>query len=157
MKIFILILLTFISTACTQKEYNVEQTEEDIAEINELREKEEAAFEAGDLDALLALRTNDFIVMPPNQAAVEGKEAVRGFISGMFGQLQMEETMVSEEIVVSGDWAFDRGTFTGSVTPSSGGKTMTLDGKYLWILKRQPDGSWKYTIQMWNNNGSASD
>lgn len=156
MRVYLFLIPVILLTTCVQKTDNDDQHVKDVAAINQLREQEETAAEAGNVEALLLFRTDDFIAMPPNQPAIEGKEAVRAFLTGMLGQMQMEETVVSEEIVVSGDWAFDRGTFTGSATPKGGGETMTIDGKYLWILERQPNGSWKYTVQMWSNNGSPS-
>ncbi|MDZ7757161.1 YybH family protein [Rhodohalobacter sp.] len=158
MKLCMLILLTFISTACTQKVYNAEQYEEDIAEINELREKELEAVLAGNVDSLMAIRTDDFIAMLPGMPAIKGKEAVREVLTGMFGQMEeFEHNTISEEVIVSGDWAFHRGTYTDRVTLKSGGETMAFEGKFLWILQRQEDGSWKYAIQISNRNGSGSD
>jgi ketosteroid isomerase-like protein len=70
--------------------------------------------------------------------------------------------------VVTGDWGFDRGTYTITPTPKVAGEAAEgasieqseigreLDyaqtGKYLWILKRQPDGSWKIARGMWSSN-----
>ncbi|MEE8586821.1 MAG: hypothetical protein V3T83_18425 [Acidobacteriota bacterium] len=48
------------------------------------------------------------------------------------------------EVEVAGDWAFDRGTYTITLTPKAGGEPVFEDeAKYLTITKRQPDGSWK--------------
>jgi ketosteroid isomerase-like protein len=49
--------------------------------------------------------------------------------------------------------AFSRGTYTLSLTPKEGGPTTHIDGKWLDILKRQTDGSWKIYIDMVNYNG----
>jgi len=38
------------------------------------------------------------------------------------------------------------------MTPKAGGKTIKLDGKYLTILERQADGSWKIAIDCFNSN-----
>ena len=124
----------------------------DASAISDLRRREIQAAEAGDVEELLSLRTDDFTAMPPGQNPVSGKEAVFAFLSGMFEQVSLEETVVSEEIVVSGDLAYDLGTFTGSATPKAGGDPMELDGKYVWIARRENDGSWKYAVQMWSDN-----
>lgn len=157
MKLYLFFTLAFLSSACVQQKNNNSRYAEDIAAIDELREKEELAAEAGNVDSLLALRTDDFSAMPPNQPAVKGKKAVRTFLTGMFDQMEIEETVVSEEVTISGDWAYDRGTFSGTATPKAGGDSLSLEGKYLWILQRQEDGSWKYAIQMWSSNGSSSE
>jgi len=157
MNVYLFLTFAFLTTACAQQTNNDNRLADDISAINNLREKEEMAAETGNVDALLALRSDDFIAMPPDQPSVKGKEAVREFLTGMFGQMNIEETLVSEEIIVSGDWAHDRGTFAGTAVPKAGGTTISIDGKYLWILNRQDDGSWKYIIQMWSNNSSDSE
>ena len=53
----------------------------------------------------------------------------------------------SEETVVNGDWAFDRGQFWLHVMSKDPKSTMPMvmdQGKYLVILSKQPDGTgWK--------------
>lgn len=48
-----------------------------------------------------------------------------------------------EEITIAGDYAFEWGTYRGSVRPGAGGDVMPYSGKLMRILQRQPDGSWK--------------
>lgn len=132
-----------------------DDTAADIAAIHDLRQREVAAAEAADVEGLISLRTEDFVAMPPDQNVVQGRDAVREFLTGMFEQVELQETVVSEDVVVSGDWAHDRGTFTGTARPRGGGESMNIDGKYLWIATRQDDGSWRYTVQMWSYNSPA--
>ena len=65
---------------------------------------------------------------------------------------QLEETWSSEEIVVAADWAFTRGTYSSTFTPRAGGEPVQENGKSLWILERQADGSWKYARAIWNSD-----
>ena len=58
----------------------------------------------------------------------------------------------AEEIEVAGDWAFSRGTYTFTGTKKAGGKPIQIIGKFIHILKRQPDGSWKLTRDCWNHD-----
>ena len=158
MKLYFLIALATLAGACVQKPQKSNQLNVDIAAINDLREKERKAAVAGNVDALMALRTDDFIAMLPGMPAVKGKEALREVLTGMFGQMEeFEHETRSEEVIVSGDWAFHRGTFTDKVTLKSGGEPIAYEGKYLWILQRQEDESWKYAVQMSNRNGPAAD
>lgn len=120
--------------------------------IDELRRREIQAAEAGDVDALLELRTDDFVAMPPGQPPVRGKDDVAGFLSEMFGAISVRETVTSEEVGVAGDVAYDRGVFSGIATVKETGDQIPLDGKYLWIATRQPGGDWKYSVQMWSDN-----
>jgi ketosteroid isomerase-like protein len=38
------------------------------------------------------------------------------------------------------------------VTPAPGGAPISVNGKYLWLYRRQPDGSWKQSRVMWNSS-----
>lgn len=157
MKVILLITLTLYSVACTQNEYSEDHYEEDIAEINELREKEREAALAGNVDSLMALRTDDFIAMLPGMPAIKGKESLSEVLIGMFGQMEdFEHQTTSENVIISGDWAIHRGTYTDKVILKSSGDTLAYEGKFLWILQRQEDGSWKYAIQMSNRNEPIS-
>lgn len=123
-----------------------------IEAIHALRAREIAAAEAGDVESLLELRTENFVAMPPGQPPVRGIPPVRDFLEVMFAAGSLKETLTSEDAVVAGEWAYDRGTFKGEVTMASTGATVPVDGKYLWIVRQQPDGSWRYAVQMWSDN-----
>lgn len=151
MKVFILIILTVFLGACTQKDFDKDQYEEDIVEINELREKERQAAMAGNVDSLMAIRTDGFISIPPNQPSIEGIEAVGDFLTEIHKQTDTELTFISDEITISGDLAYDRGRLEGRATPKNDGEAVNFEGTYLFILKRQTDKSWKYSLAMWNS------
>ena len=49
------------------------------AGADSVREKEEAAVNAGDLEGFVALFTDDAVIMPPNLAPITGKDNIREF------------------------------------------------------------------------------
>jgi hypothetical protein len=55
-------------------------------------------------------------------------------------------------IDVFGDWGFDRGSEQFTLTPRNGGASISVSGKYLWLYRRQPDGSWKQSRVMWKSS-----
>jgi len=55
----------------------------------------------------------------------------------------VDQTVVSDETVVAGDWAFDRGRAHRTLTPVAGGDTIEVDSEVVVILRRQADGAWK--------------
>jgi ketosteroid isomerase-like protein len=52
-------------------------------------------------------------------------------------------TYVSAEVLVIGDVAFDRGTFSFDVTPKGGGEATRVTGKYFWLLRRTQPEPWR--------------
>jgi uncharacterized protein (TIGR02246 family) len=118
-----------------------------------LNPKAEAAFNAGDAAALVDLFTEDAILMPANEPALVGKEAIQSWFQTIFDQFTFKWTASTEEVEVAGDWAFERSTSTFTVTPKAGGEPIFEDNtKDLNILKRQPDGAWKTYRSISNSN-----
>ena len=128
------------------------QQAEDVAALDAHVEAFEAAANAGDAAALAALHTDDAIRMPPNEPSVIGKEAITAWFQTRFEQFTQKLTLSSEEGEVAGDWAFRRGTYTSAATPKAGGEPIQDDGKYLVIMQKQPDGSWKTFRAIWNSD-----
>ena len=53
---------------------------------------------------------------------------------------------------MAGDWAYIRGTYKATLQPKQGGEPVLIDGKYMSILAKQPDGSWKLHRDAFNSN-----
>jgi uncharacterized protein (TIGR02246 family) len=112
----------------------------------------EQALSAGDLDALMAEIAEDAVWLPPGEEPIEGKEAIRAFYEDLFSQVRLEGRLSPEhlEVHVMGDWAVLRGVLVGSVTPLGGGEPASLANKFVNVLRREPDGSWKHVWDIWN-------
>jgi len=59
-------------------------------------------------------------------------------------------TIKIDETVVVGDLAYTRGSYDQATKPKAGGMTTKLTGKFLDILQRQSDGTWKITRDCFN-------
>lgn len=120
----------------------------DVKAINHLREQ---AFETGDIWDYIDYFTDDTIWMPNGEATLEGKEAVRAWATRFDGQT-FKFQIVPEEVVVAGDWAFDR--FIEIMIPVSATGEEGDPSYYqaFWTLRRQVDGFWKITHYIWNNH-----
>jgi len=122
---------------------------EDVADRQELAailQRLEDAENAGDAETIIDHIADDAVIMVPDQPVMEGKAVCAGFLRGMLGwmteSLDRHITYVSAEARVIGEYAFDRGTFSFTATPKSGGETTHAQGKYLWLYSRDA-GSWK--------------
>ena len=79
--------------------------------------------------------------------------ALAGTYTGVsIAQPQPQTQEQLEEITVSGEFAYEWGTYRGSVRPRAGGEAMSYHGKLLRILQRQADGSWKMHRTMTTND-----
>ncbi len=123
----------------------------DMKTINACRDQYVAAVNAGDAVAVAATLTDDAIDMGQYEPAVEGKQAIQASYETMFKEHTVKIALTPLETQVLGDWGYDRGTYTITVTPKTG-KPFEDSGKYLDILKRLPDGSWKVSRSIYNTS-----
>ena len=144
-------------TACSQATEQaapgpVVNPADDMAVINGVHDEHTAALNAGDAAAYVALLTEDAVLLPPNQPAVLGKDAIREYRQTTFEQNTLDVTRSSEEAMVAGDWAFVRHTYRGTQTPTAGGEPREISGKGITIFQRQPNGSWKISRYLWSSD-----
>lgn len=111
-----------------------------------------ASLNAGDLDRWLSLWTEDGIQMPPDEPPVVGKEQIRVRNQAFLDQFTFDMSITNAEVGAAGDWAYARGIYKATLTPKEGGAPISIDGKYMTILKRQSDGSWRIHRDIFNSN-----
>lgn len=118
-------------------------TAADLAAVNAVRDAWIAAYNSGNADAVADLYTEDASDNPANEPSAIGRAAIRERIATQFGMGSASATVTATATEVDGDLAYDAGNYTVSITPAGGGEAMTVDGRYVVILRRQSDGSWK--------------
>ena len=144
----IALAMLFFAISCQKQ-----NTEADIASIEDVMNQYTQAMMNDDLDLWMSFYTDDTIKMLPDQPATFGKEALRASMKPLFDNFTFEEFTLSDvEIQVAGSWAFCRCNFTVTMTPKAGGEPINMDAKDLSILERQVDGSWKIARDCWNSN-----
>ena len=131
------------------------QTKTDAEAIQTLADEWTAAWNAGDVAGLLATYADDAVRMPPNGPTYSGKAAIEEAFTSFFEEFSGELDWPTDEIIVAGDWAFHRGTFTADLTPLGEGEVMHVGGEVLVIFQRQSDGSWKAAREIWTDDEAA--
>ena len=145
----VLCLVVFGCSVSPEK--RVSSTDTDVATLRRLADEWRAAAGAGAADQYISLLTNDVVMLVPLQPVLTGQDAVRAFVHPFFEEYRISQEMwKSDEIVVTGDWAFDRGTYSAVYTRSAVGDSFQDTGTYLLIARRQPRGAWKYARLTWN-------
>ena len=152
---FVAVLCLFIVAACGPAAVPLAEapdtTAQDRAAIQGTVEPYTAAFNAGEFDAVVEFYDEQVIWMPVNAPAVAGRGAVRAAIDELAALGTPEILIVSDEIIVSGDIAFDRGNYRMTITPEDGDPTESSN-KYLSVWRKLPDGSWKIARIMFSSN-----
>lgn len=128
----------------------------DLAAIKEIMKQYAVTINAGDFVSWISLWTDNGIQMAPDTPARVGKKQIRAGMKPAFDQYIIKMVITNKELRASGDLGFARGNFTESLVPKKGGDREEYDGKYLTILERQTDGSWKITRDCFNSNASET-
>lgn len=124
----------------------------EVEAIRGVRAEYAAAVNAGDAARVAALWTTDGIDMPNHAATAVGRNAIQQAHAARMAAMKVEISLTGEETRVRANRAYDRGTFTVRLTPTAGGPTVADEGKYLVLLTKQPDGTWKISHAISNSN-----
>jgi ketosteroid isomerase-like protein len=128
----------------------------DLAAISAFNVKYLKAINDGDITALSSLTDEDHIALPPGAAPLVGKAANDAVNGRTYQQAKIDERWTPLETVIDGNLAYQRGSFTATATPKNGGAIRTISGSFLRIYRRQSDGSWVMTRDMFNSGPSDS-
>ena len=116
--------------------------------IDTLHAKWAEAIRAGDVDRALELLMPDYVLWAAGAQPLQGRDAVRSVFRAALSTYTIEPRFESEERIVDGDLAFERGLDTQTVQPRAGGPAKTRRQRVFLILKRAEDGSWRYARGM---------
>jgi len=110
---------------------------------------------SADIGRFTELLDNDIIFFPPDANNVSSRKVVSEWYSGFFNQFSI--SIVHELVDVHSDGSFIviTGNARGTLTPKNDGTSIPFDNKYLYVLKRYPDGTPKFWRVMFNANAKA--
>jgi len=103
---------------------------------------------AKDLDKTVSFYTDGAVVLPPNQAAVTTKDGIRNLWKAFLDSLtDISWKTTRVEMAKSGDMGYLIGTY--EMTLKDGTKDK---GKYCEVWKKQADGKWKVSADMFSSD-----
>jgi ketosteroid isomerase-like protein len=148
----VLIILTVAvaaSLAC-QSPTVVGLTATDEAALRQALNTEMTSANAADAAGWASLYSQDAIVLRPNGPAVQGREAIQQWLATLPPISKAKGEGI--EAVGYGDLAYLRGSY--SMTFSIPGVPAPIEeqGKFLQIYRKQSDGSWKMTREIYNSD-----
>jgi len=103
-------------------------------------------------DSLLAMMSEDVIIMPPNDVVLRGKPAVRTWYDAFVKQMHTTSlTTSNREVFIGGDYATEIAQFEWALKSVEGGPAIVDRGSYMQVWHRQSDGRWLFTREVWNS------
>ena len=169
MKIFTITIILML-VGCTRQTMLPEGTimsrqTEDIAAIKQLAEDWRAGWLSGDPETLLALLSDEPVLIMSSEDPIIGKEAIRELYQYVFENYTFTSdenytrtTDVEQmEVEVDGDLGYIWSKYTNTETPKAGGETIKDGGQAVSIVRRQHDGSWKFARLIINRSQPSTD
>ena len=114
------------------------------ADENEIRASHASwiqAVNAGDIERLLTMVTDDVVLLGPGGEPI-GKEGFAAKFTSAHEALLINGASDLEEVVVAGDVAYSVCRDSLSVTPRAGGDMSRLAGHRLTVYRKHADGRW---------------
>ena len=92
------------------------------------------------------------VLLPPDAPIAEGVEAIGEVVNMLEGLpgFSVSWTPVAADVGSGGDLGYTRGTYVIQMEGPNG--PVTINGKYITVWKKQADGSWKVTADMFNQD-----
>jgi ketosteroid isomerase-like protein len=151
-----ILAIAALLTACETAHAKKPSTAEDEAAIMEFNQRYLKAINDGDSATLASLTTPEHIMIAPGRPPLIGKEANDAANARAAQMFKIDEKWLPAETFISGDLAYQRGSFTVNATPKAGGAVRKTSGNFLRIYKRQADGSWRMVRDMFNSDQPAA-
>lgn len=153
-KTYLPILLVSCSLIAGCNEQSVD-TSAEAEELMRISREWSGVVARGDMEAALNYWADDAVIMAPGQPPIRGKEAIGDFVhaSAQIPGFQISWEPLEAHVSASGDLAYLIERNQVSVTDSTG-NPMTEYNKVVTVWEKQPDGSWKNVVDMWNSDPS---
>ncbi len=142
-----------VSEHCVQiapKPSPVQATTSDSAALHQLGRQFSAAYVRGDAAAMAQLYTPDAVIFPERSEMIAGREAIQRYWTPKPGQRITHHALTPARVVVDGQHAYDYGTFEVA-GEREGTKWGPLGGKYVVVWRREPGGTWRIQLDIWNS------
>jgi uncharacterized protein (TIGR02246 family) len=150
------ILSVLCLLACSREDHCPASEQQDIAAITAVSKARADAFNQGNAAGIAAHFAEDCLLMAPDQPIQKGRAAVQSYYQHIFDEYMTRLKSHYDEVKVSGDLAYGRGFAEVTLIPKRGGDPVSSTAKYINIMRRESDGSWKTTHDIWNGNEMAN-
>ena len=131
-----------------------ELTDEDRAAITALGDRYLQALVDDDVTALASLFVEDGIRLVNNGAVTRGRAAIQaiGSFASDFISFRTDNITIGGQ----GDLAYSWMDYDLTLVALEGAEPSTNYGRFLTVMRKQPDGSWLFVAVLWNSRPPPS-
>lgn len=149
MKKIALLIVTVLVLASCSKSGDSEASASKV-ELGQMNRDFAAALNAKDAKMAASLYTEDAVLIPPGEDMVRGRENIEAYWKIAIDSGGVRDVSVETiDARSSGVLGYEIGTFELTANGPNG-EAMKDTGRYIELLKREPDGKWYSTAGIWN-------
>jgi ketosteroid isomerase-like protein len=151
-----LIVFVFVLVSCSRRDFNPATEETKL--LRRDAEWANLATAGKDIEKIVSYWSDDAVLIFPRQPVLEGKAAIRAYVTACLNTPGFKIHWVSERKPVfssDGKMAYTRGTDELTV-PGPEGTMMTLHLRGIAIWRLDPDGQWRCVIDIANEEPPAA-
>ncbi len=151
MRTVLLFVVVLGLSGCSDTEDSM-QTEVSASkiELGQMNRDFAAALNAKDAKAAAALYTEDAVLIPPGEPLVRGREAIEEYWRGAIELGGVRDVSVETiDALSSGSLGYETGSLVLTVN-NPDGEAVIHRGRYVELLRLEPDGRWLSTHGIWN-------
>lgn len=123
------------------------------ATLQRARDAFSAAYVDGEFARMAAMYTEDAILLP-SIGTVLGREAIERYFTYGAGRTQVAHSMMPRTLRVDGNTAVETGEWSSTVRRGDG-PAVTASGRHILVWKRQEDGRWLISHDVWHQPPSS--
>ena len=149
------VIAAVVMSACAQggaaKQNDSATMQNDLAEVAKVRDAFGNAFRSNDPAAIAALYVSDGMTQGNMQPTASGNDGITASYKGLFDTYTITDmTITPVKTEASGNLAYDVGTYRFTGVPKAKGDTLHAEGRYVVILRKAADGTYKAILDMDN-------
>src|SRR5262245_58725822 len=136
-----LLFIPALCGACARSSANVDKDREDLMRLDR-----EWSANVKDMDKFLSYYAGDATIYPPGMPMATGPGPIRDALTKITSMpgFSLEFAPTKADVSASGDIGYVTGTYQAMMNGAM------ENGKYVEVWKKQPDGSWKVTADIFN-------
>jgi ketosteroid isomerase-like protein len=150
MRYVLLLLIPGMVLACRPS--TTPLPDRDAEEVRRISAERAKAFNKGDAAGIARHFSDTCYLMAPLEPTRTNPAQVKAYYQLVFDRYETALESGYEDVRVDGDLAYGRGFARVTLKDRVTGEVTVSTAKYLNILERQSDGSWKTTHDIWNGN-----
>ena len=145
-----MLIVYLLTLACMSNDRTINVREAEVIRgISAARAK---AYNEGDAAGIAKHFADTCFLMAPGGQTMTDPAKVKAYYQAIFDRYSTGLESGYEDVKVDGDLAYGRGFAKVRLKDKVNGEVIVSTAKYLNILERQSEGSWKTTHDIWNGN-----